>query len=65
MDELAAEELTRRLAAVDQEVARAEADGRMLAAFHAGCVDGGISKSQAAVLTRDYARYTWGCADDL
>lgn len=65
MDELNAEELTRRLATLDQDIARAEADGRLLAAFHRGCVDGGISKAQAAVLTRDYARYTWGCPDDL
>ena len=58
-------ELSRRLAELDQDIARAENDGRLLAAFHKGCVDGGISKAQAAVLTRDYARYTWGCPDDL
>jgi hypothetical protein len=60
-----AADLTRKLAELDQDIARAEADGRLLAAFHKGCVDGGISKSQAAILTRDYARYSWGCGDDF
>lgn len=58
-------ELARKFAEQDQDVARAENDGRMLAAFYNGCVDGGIAKSQAAILTRDYARYAWGCGDDL